>query len=230
MRNAGATIVDPVDTGDPFAWNEAEFIVLLYEFKHDIEAYLATLSHTSMRTLGDLIQFNIDHCEQEMKYFGQELFELAESIGGDLTDQAYLEARALGLQLTRDEGIDRVMRDDNLDAVLSPSYGFGSSAPAVAGYPVISVPVGLTARGRPAGAWLYAGLLQESNLIAIAYGMEQLLQARSKPQFQGNVPPEPPDAGICAAPVLTARAGLTEVGELRAMAMHRGHGHMIPGR
>jgi amidase len=230
MRDAGATIVDPVDTGDPFAWNEAEFIVLLYEFKHDIELYLAGLRHTSMRTLGDLIQFNIEHCEQEMKYFGQELFELAEATGGNLVDPVYLEARALGLQLARDEGIDRVMREHNLDVVLSPSYGFGSSAPAVAGYPIISVPVGLTADGKPAGVWLYAGFLQESNLIAIAYAIEQLLQARSKPQFRGNVPPEPPDAGICAAPMVATAGVQTAARGRRTTAMHRGRGHMLPAR
>ncbi len=77
MHTAGATIVDPVDTDDPFAWSEADLTVLLYEFKNDIDEYLATLSDTSMRTLGDLNQFNIEHCEQEMKYFGQELFEMA---------------------------------------------------------------------------------------------------------------------------------------------------------
>ena len=230
MRYAGATIVDPVDTGDPFAWNEAEFTVLLYEFKHDIEIYLGGLSHTSMRTLGDLIQFNIDHCEQEMKYFGQEIFELAESIGGDLTDRDYLKARALGRRLARDEGIDRVMAEHRLDAVLSPSYGFGSSAPAVAGYPVISVPVGLAANGWPAGAWLYAGFRQESSLIGIAYAMEQLLHARSRPRLRGAEPPEPPDAGICAAPMVAAATGPLEPGNLAAILRARGHGHMRPGR
>jgi len=228
---AGATIIDPVDTGDPFAWNEAEFTVLLFEFKHDIEAYLGTLGHTSISTLGDLIQFNIDHCEQEMKFFGQEIFELAETTGGDLSDPDYLAARALGLSLARTNGIDRVMSENNLDAVLSPSYGFGSSAPAVAGYPVMSVPVGFTADGKPAGVWLYAGFLQEANLIGIGYGIEQLLQARTQPQFEGSPPPEPPDAGICAAPAVAAKRVKTKADARRMMAAHHGRGHHVfPGR
>ena len=229
MREAGATIIDPVDTGDPFAWYDAEFTVLLYEFKHDIEKYLRSLRHTSMRTLGDLIRFNIRHCEQEMKYFGQEIFELAEETGGDLSDPVYLEARALSRRLARDEGIDRVVRRHNLDAVLSPSYAFGSSAPAVAGYPVISVPVGLAANGLPAGAWLYAGFLQEPKLIAIAYAMEQLLQPRSQPEFAGTEPPEPPNAGICEDQQVPQRRVQSMPRERRSMLMHH-RGKMIPGR
>lgn len=209
MAAAGATIVDPVDTGDTYAWFDAEFTVLLYEFKGDIAAYLSGLRfgprQTRMRTLADLIAFNQAHCTEEMKFFGQEIFEIAESLSGDLNDPEYIAARQLCLQLTRDDGIDRVMAENTLDAVLSPSYAFGSSAPAAAGYPIISVPVGLTADGKPAGAWLYAGFLQEPKLIAIAYAMEQLLQPRSPAQFTGSKPPDPPDAGLCLVPEATAR-------------------------
>jgi amidase len=228
MRAAGAVLVDPVDTGDVFAWGEAEFLVLLYEFKGDIERYLAGLSGTSMRTLSDLIRFNIEHCEQEMKYFGQEIFEIAEDIGGDLTDRDYRDARALALRLARDEGIDRVMREHRLDAVISPSFGAGSTAPAVAGYPVISVPIGIASNGWPAGAWLYAGAGQESNLIAIGYAMEQLLQPRTQPRLRGEEPPEPPDAGICSAQI--AGVASTRSADLRALLEHRGRGHIMPGR
>ena len=124
----------------------------------------------------------------------------------------------------RDDGIDRVMAEHNLDAVLSPSYAFGSSAPAAAGYPIISVPVGLTADGKPAGAWLYAGFLQEPKLISIAYAMEQLLQPRSQPQFAGSVPPDPPDAGLCPAPQATARG---RGRDHRESAMHPATGRRI---
>ena len=71
---------DPAECPDPNAWFDPEFTVLLNEFKHDVAAYMSTLRHTEMRTLADLIQFNIDHCPEEMQYFGQELFELAETI------------------------------------------------------------------------------------------------------------------------------------------------------
>jgi len=227
MEDAGATIVD-VDTGDTFAWFDAEFTVLLYEFKGDIAAYLSGLRHTRrdtrMRTLADLIQFNIDHCPEEMRFFGQEIFEISESLSGDLTDQEYLDARALCLELTRTQGIDRVMQE--VDVVLSPSYAFGSSAPAAAGYPIISVPVGLAADGKPAGAWLYAGFLEEPKLLSIAYAMEQLLQPRSQPAFLGAVPSDPPDAGLCPVPATTGEAR----GQRAATARAGGPMHPATGR
>ena len=173
--------------------------MLLFEFKVHIAEYLAGVSHTSLRTLADLIAFNIAHCEEEMRYFGQELFELAESTSGDLSDLVYLDARALCLQLTRAEGIDRVLQDDVVDAIVAPSYSFASSPAAVAGYPNIAVPVGLTPEGKPAGLWMYAGFLQEPQLLAIAYDLEQEIQPRSAPGFLGAVPDEPPDAGLCSA-------------------------------
>jgi amidase len=204
MADLGATIVDPVDTGDTFAWFDHEFNVLLYEFKVDVAAYLATLRHTRMRTLADLIAFNQAHCTEEMKYFGQEVFELAEATSGDLSDPIYLEARSESLRLARDEGIDRVMAEHDLDAVVSPSYAFGSSAPAVAGYPSISVPVGLTEDGKPAGIWMYAGFLDEPKLLAYAYDLEQALGVRAQPGYLNDVIPEPADAGLC--PVTTSGA------------------------
>jgi amidase len=198
MADAGAEIIDPVDPGDPFTWFDAEFVVLLNEFKGDVAAYLSRLRGTEMRTLADLIRFNVEHCEEEMRFFGQEIFELSESFSGDLHDPDYLAARALCLELGRDQGIDKALADHDLDAILSPSYAFGTSGPAVAGYPLISVPVGISSEGRPAGVWLSGGFLSEPKLIALAYAIEQLLDARKRPRFRGTVPPEPPDAGICS--------------------------------
>jgi amidase len=207
MSDAGAIIVDPVDTGDTFAWFDAEFTVLLYEFKGDIAAYLSGLRYTrrdtQMRSLADLIAFNQRHCTEEMKFFGQEIFEISESLSGDLSDPEYVAARQLCLELTRAQGIDKVMADHDLDAVLSPSYASGSSAPAAAGYPIISVPLSVAPNGIPAGAWLYAGFLQEPQLLRIAYGIEQLLKPREQPSFLGAVPADPPDAGLCTVSALS---------------------------
>jgi amidase len=198
MEAAGADIVD-TDTGDPLAIFDPEFTVLLYEFKGDIAAYLATLSNTSMRTLSDLIAFNRAHCAQEMKYFGQELFEISDSLSGNLTDAAYVAARAESLRLAGADGIDAAMARDHLDAIVAPSYSWGSTPPAVAGYPDIAVPIGLTSDGRPAGVEMFAGFLQEPKLIALAYDLEQEVQPRrSAPRYLGT-PPTPPDAGICTA-------------------------------
>ena len=196
MQSLGATIM-PIDSGDPFEYFDAEFLVLLTEFKVQVAQYLAGLRHTSIRTLADLIAFNVDHCAAEMKYFGQELFELAESTSGDLNDPDYLAARAFCLRKSRTEGIDLALFE--VDAIVAPVYSFASSPPAVAGYPSISIPVGLTPEGKPAGIWMWAGFLQEPKMLSFAYSLEQALQPRREPQFLGAVPAEPPDAGLCPA-------------------------------
>ena len=199
MASLGATVVE-TDTGDSNAYFEAEFTVLLFEFKVQIAEYLAGLHNTSIRTLADLIAFDLANCPEEMKYFGQEVFELAEATSGDLTDPEYLAARALCLRLSRDEGIDAALERDKLDAIVAPSYSFASTPAAVAGYPNISVPVGLTNGDRPAGIWMYSTFLHEPQLLAYAYDLEQELPPRRLPAFTGEVPPEPPDAGICDSP------------------------------
>jgi amidase len=206
MADAGAEIIDPVDPGDPFDWFDAEFVVLLNEFKGDIARYLSGLRNTDMRTLADLIAFNIEHCDEEMRHFGQEIFEISESFSGELDDPEYLEARRLCLRLGRNRGIDKALADNDLDAILSPSYAFGTSGPAVAGYPMISVPAGISSEGRPAGIWLSGGFLSEPTLIALAYAIEQLLDVRTPARLRGELPPELPDAGICGDPAASRHA------------------------
>jgi amidase len=152
-----------------------------------------------MRTLVDLIAFNKAHCLEEMKYFGQEWFELAETTTG-LSDPAYLAARANCIRRTRAEGIDRVISEQHVDAIVAPTYSFATAPAAVSGYPSISVPFKLTTAGRPAGVWMYSGFLQEPTLLGLAYALEQARPPRAMPTFTGTVPPEPKDAGLCAAP------------------------------
>ena len=210
MTALGATLV-PTDTGDIAQYFEAEITVLLYEFKAHIADYLAALGHTSMRTLADLIAFNLRHCPTEMKYFGQEVFELSESTSGNLTDPLYLGARAFSLASAGVNGIDAALNGGQLDAIIAPSYSFASTPAAVAGYPNISIPVGLTPTGKPSGIWMYSGFLREPQLLALAYDLEQALQARRPPQMLGSEPPEPEDAGICAAlprPIIGGKAHL----------------------
>jgi amidase len=220
MADAGAEIVDPVDPGDPLSWFDSEFLVLMYEFKGDVAAYLSGLRHTEMRTLADLIRFNQEHCALEMKFFGQEIFEMSESLSGDLTDPEYTDARAQCLQLGRDQGVDRTLAENELDAILTPSYSFGTSGPAVSGYPLISVPVGISKEGRPAGVWLSGGFLSEPTLISLAYSIEQLLAAHTPPAFAGTKPSDPPDAGICEA--LTTAAPRAAIGRARERIFVRG--------
>lgn len=201
MSSLGATLVQ-TDTGNPFQQNfkfyNDEFTVLLFEFKVQIADYLRTLQRTNMRTLADLIAFNLANCPQEMKYFGQEVFEAAQQTSGSLTDPVYLSARTDNLAFAR-QGIDGALQKDRLDAIVAPTYSFASAPAAVAGYPNLSIPVGLTPEGKPAGLWMYGGFRQEGKLLGLAFDLEQEIRPRSQPQQLGVVPPPPPDAGICAA-------------------------------
>jgi amidase len=228
IADAGAEIVDPVDPGDPLTWFDSELVVLANEFKGDVAAYMAELGTTQMRTLADLIRFNREHCAEEMRFFGQELFEFSESLSGDLDDPDYLDARAKCLKLGRDEGIDRTLADRRLDAILTPSYSFGTSGPGVSGYPMISVPVGISDEGRPVGIWLTAGFLSEPTLIGLGYAIEQLLQARVRPGFAGEVPPDPPDAGICEALETEGAGGRAAAARLADRMLARGHARGRP--
>lgn len=193
MQSLGATIVD-TDTGDVFAYTDDEFTALLFEFKVQIADYLATLTHTNMRTLADLIAFNLAHCPQELVYYGQEIFELAESTSGDLTDPVYLAARTHARNTAR-AGIDDALAAQNLDAIVAPHLT-NSTGPAVAGYPNLSLPVGIRPSGKPAGILMYSTFLHEPQLIGFAYDLEQALNVRMEPQFLGSPIPVP-NAGLC---------------------------------
>jgi amidase len=193
MQSLGATIVD-TDTGDVFAYTDDEFTALLYEFKAQIAEYLATLTHTDMRTLADLIAFNIDHCEEELVYYGQEIFELSEQTSGYPHNPIYVAARTHATNTAR-AGIDDALAADDLDAIVAPHLT-NSTGPAVAGYPNLSLPVGIRASGRPAGMLIYSTFLREPQLIGFAYDLEQELNVRRQPQFLGSVIPVP-NAGLC---------------------------------
>src|SRR4030095_10986738 len=164
MQSLGATIVD-TDTGDVFAYTDDEFTALLFEFKTQIAQYLQTLSHNNLRTLADLIPFDNAHCVQELVYYGQEIFELAEALG-DLSDPVYVAARNHATTAAR-AGIDDALARDDLDAIVAPHLT-NSTGPAVAGYPNFSMPVGIRSSGRPAGMLMYSTFLQEPELIAMA--------------------------------------------------------------
>lgn len=193
MASLGATIVE-VDTGDVFAYTDDEFTALLFEFKAQIEEYLATLSHNSMHTLSDLIAFNNAHCPAELVYYGQEIFELAESTKGDLSDPTYIAARTHARTAAR-AGIDGVIFS-GVDAIVAPHLT-NSTGPAVAGYPNLSMPVGIRSNGRPAGMLIYSTFLHEPQLIGFGYALEQVLHPRQQPQLLGPTPTIAP-ADLCS--------------------------------
>ena len=193
MQSLGATIVD-TDTGDVFAYTDDETTALLYEFKAQIADYLATLTHTNMRTLADLIAFNLAHCTEELVYYGQEIFELSEQTSGYPTNPIYVAARTHARNTAR-SGIDNAIAADNLDAIVAPHLT-NSTGPAVAGYPNLSLPVGIRDSGRPAGMLMYSTFLHEPQLIGFGYDLEQELNVRRQPQFLGSVIPVP-NADLC---------------------------------
>src|SRR6266700_3922977 len=193
MESLGATIVD-TDTGDVFAYTDDEFTALLYEFKAQIAEYLATLTHTDMRTLADLIAFNIAHCREELVYYGQEIFELSEQTMGYPHNPIYVAARTHATDTAR-AGIDDALAADNLDAIVAPHLT-NSTGPAVAGYPNLSIPVGIRDSGRPAGMLMYSTFLREPQLIGFGYDLEQELNVRRQPLFLRSVIPVP-NAHLC---------------------------------
>jgi amidase len=201
MKKEGAILVDPAPIESAGKFGESEFIVLLYELKADLNAYLARLGpNAPAKTLRDVIDFNDRNREKEMPFFGQDTFLKAQE-KGSLTSQEYLDALQKNHQLARKEGIDAVMDKNNLDALVAPTGGpawltdhvvgdhFGggsSSAAAVAGYPNITVPAGF-AFGLPVGISFFGRAWSEPVLIRVAYAFEQTTKVRKAPRFLPRV-------------------------------------------
>lgn len=196
MGGQGAEIIDPADL-DLGEAGDAEFQVLLYEFKEGLNAYLGALGpEVPVHSLEDAIAFNEQNRDVEMPYFGQEIFEMAQE-KGPLTSREYLDALATGHRLSREEGIDALMDEHRLDAIIAPTDGppwptdlvggdhflGGSSAPAaISGYPDITVPLGYVF-GLPVGISFFGRAWSEPVLIRLAYAFEQATNVRRAPRF-----------------------------------------------
>jgi|HubBroStandDraft_1064217.scaffolds.fasta_scaffold00136_13 amidase len=201
LKRAGAIVIDPADLPMHGAAAAAEQEVLLYEFKADLDAYLARLPEGfPVRSLADLIRFNDANAAREMPLFDQELLRQSEA-KGSLSEAAYRDARESCLTATRSGGIDAVLCEHNLDAIVTLTSGpawlidtvngdsdtGGCSTPAaVAGYPHITVPAGLH-RGLPLGLSFFGGAFSEPKLIKLASGFEHTAQARALPHFLRSV-------------------------------------------
>jgi amidase len=196
MKQAGAVLVDPADIPHYGEYDDAEFTVLLYEFKADLNAYLAGLGATPAKTLADLITYNDQQRDREMPYFGQEIFTLAQE-KGPLTDDAYMEALLHCRRLSRTEGLDVVFTEKNVDALVAPTgsppwtidlvngdhfLGASSTPAAVSGYPSVAVPIGY-GRGLPVGMSFIGKAWSEPVLIKLAYAYEQAAKPRRPPRF-----------------------------------------------
>ncbi|HVR26066.1 MAG TPA: amidase [Candidatus Polarisedimenticolia bacterium] len=201
MKRQGATLIDPADIETLGKFDESELLVFMYELKADLNAYLATLGpHAPVRTLKEIIDFNDRNRQQEMPYFGQDLFLKAEA-KGPLTEKAYLDALEKNHQFARTDGIDATMDKHHLDAIVAPSggpawitdlvngdhvAGGSSNAAAVAGYPNINVTAGFIS-GLPVGISFFGRAWSEPTLIRLAFAFEQTVKARHSPRFLSTV-------------------------------------------
>ena len=195
LRDAGAVLVDLPEGPDGRKIGEAEIKVLLYELKHDLNAYLASTdpAQVKTRTLADVIAFNAAE-PRETILFGQDLFERAQATAG-LDDPEYIEARVTSLRLAGAEGIDRLMREHDLVALIAPTtsrgwtndpeddddmQGSASQLAAVAGYPHLTVPMGFD-QGMPVGLSFIGGKWDDARILSLGYAFEQATRARRPP-------------------------------------------------
>ena len=202
LRGCGAELVDEVEIPghkalqDPLPGGDlnAEGYVLQYEFKADVQAYLATRPDAPVRTLADLIRFNTQHADQEMPYFGQERFTQSES-RGPLTDEIY--QRALEHDRAFARGFEAVFRERGFDALVAPTntppwvidlfngdrvLGGSARVAAVSGCPLVTVPAGRVFDLLPVGLTFMGPAWSEPVLIRLAYAFEQARRGRQPPR------------------------------------------------
>jgi amidase len=203
LRDRGAVLVDPVDLTTEEHLENAENVVLTYEFKADLDAYLASLGPDApVKSLADVIAFNQQHADRELALFGQETMVRSQA-RGPLTSPEYLEARERCVRYARTLGIDQVVRQHRLDAIVCPTAtpprpidfvnGDGGGADcttpaAVAGYPHVTVPLGYVL-GVPVGLSFFGRAWTEAALIKAAYAYEQASRVRRPPRLLPTVEP-----------------------------------------
>ncbi len=195
LRSLGAELID-VQIDAVKQLREHEFTVLLYEFKHDLNAYLTHVSADFPKTLSDIIAFNKANAATVMPFFAQETLELAVTKGA-LTEGVYRNALEQAKHLSQNEGIDKALNEHDLDALIAPTggpawsidkingdryLGSASSLAAVAGYPHVTVPSGFI-HGLPVGLSFFASAFSEAKLFGFAFAFEQATKRRQAPQF-----------------------------------------------
>jgi amidase len=197
IKRSGATVIDPADIPTQGKFDDTELEVLLYEFKADLNKYLASLGPGApVKSLKDIIDFNEKNRDRELPYFGQDIMIKAQA-KGPLTEKKYRDALAKNHLMSRTQGIDAVMVKNKLDAIIAPTggppwptdlangdhfTGGYSTASAVAGYPHITVPAGYVF-GMPVGISFFGRAWSEPTLIKFAYAFEQTTKARRPPKF-----------------------------------------------
>ncbi len=195
LKSAGAEIIDKVELPDRRKWGSLEYQILIYEFKPDLEQYLASTAEGVPKTLEQLIEFNKQHADDEMPYFGQEIF--LQALKPSLSEQEYVEKQAQLKKMSGPDGIDAALKQHDLDMLIAPSnqgawkidhltgdhfLGAASGPAAISGYPHITVPMGYV-QGMPVGLSFFGTKLSEPVLIEAAYHFEQISKARKAPSL-----------------------------------------------
>ncbi|MFC4559871.1 amidase family protein [Virgibacillus kekensis] len=178
MRNLGAEVIDPVS----LTTDLNDLNVMLHEFKNGVNAYLKNVSgNVPVHTLEEVIQYNKQHEESALKY-GQSVLVRSDEKSGRLTEAEYINARLNDMKQSQEQGIDRVMKEHQLDALIfANNYGAGIAAKA--GYPSITVPAGYTKAGKPVGITFTGRAFTEQKLITLAYAYEQATNHRKTPKL-----------------------------------------------
>lgn len=201
LQKKGAEIIDPTEVPTTKDLWDPEYQVLLYEFKEDLNKYFDGFGEGApVKSLEEVIDFNEQNREKTMPFFGQDTMVKAQE-KGSLDSKEYLDALEQCNKLSRTEGLDRVMNENKLDALIAPSggpawltdhvvgdhfSGGSSSLAAVSGYSSITVPAGYI-HGLPVGISFISGPYQEPKLIRLAYSFEQATKIRVPPQFKQSV-------------------------------------------
>lgn len=200
MQRNGIELVEDLEFEHNRKWGSPSYEVLLYEFKADLNSYLDEHSTAPVKSLKEIIDFNKKNTDREMPWFAQEIMELAQT-KGDLNDEAYLKALEESKCFAGKEGIDALMDEHNLDALIAPTNGpawtidwingdnfnGGSSSPAaISGYPNITVPMGFV-EGLPIGISIFGRAWSEPKLLEIAYSFEQITKHRKAPEFKKSL-------------------------------------------
>ncbi|MBT2687449.1 amidase [Bacillus sp. ISL-47] len=182
LKKLGAEVVEEVVI--PSTKAQWSYDVLTYEFKADLNAYLRTVApHLNIRSLADVIEFNEKNSGKTLKY-GQTILTESEETSGNLTEKAYISSLEKDIYLSTEQGIDHVMQEHQLDAIVFPN-NFGAGIPAKAGYPSITVPAGYTPEGEPVGMTFTGLAYSEPTLIKLAYAYEQATKKRKAPVLSG---------------------------------------------
>ncbi|MEQ8653448.1 MAG: amidase [Kiloniellales bacterium] len=203
LRDLGAEVIDPAEGAAVPLFGEAEMTLFLYEMKAGLNRYLAEHPNSPMRSLTELIAFNRANADRVMPFFKQELFEMVEASGG-MEEPAYEAARAECIRLSRSEGIDRVLKEHALDAIIAPTdsmpawsidpvngdriVGGCSSPAAMAGYPHLTVPAGYLHDHLPVALSFFSTAWQEGKLLSYGYAFEQATKVRRQPQYLATLP------------------------------------------